>query len=65
MKKWKNVAATDASGRKCLPVIPRDIDTCDSNMCLSWGDPHVYPFDGGDRTDIYSVGKYIYSQGSL
>ena len=56
MKKWKNVATTG-----CLPVIPRDIDTCDSNLCLSWGDPHVYPFDGGDRTDIYSVGKYIYS----
>ena len=69
MKRWKNVAGpTNVPGRTCRAVLPADsavasprVDQCANNHCLSWGDPHVHPFDGGDRTDIYSVGKYIYS----
>ena len=43
-----------------MPITARDVNVCQSNLCTSWGDPHVIMFDG-DVTDVFGVNKYIYS----
>ena len=61
VRKHQKVAGpTNVPGRTCLPIVPRDVDVCPSNLCTSWGDPHVIMFDG-DVTDVFGVNKYIYS----
>ena len=61
VRKHQKVAGpTNVPGRTCLPIIPRAVDVCPSNLCTSWGDPHVIMFDG-DVTDVFGVNQYIYS----